>query len=141
MIFILGEILLHNLEITFVLVPKDNFFRGLFWFLCLSSFFPAKRLSISGRIIFATESNFRLTLLTSIEHECDKKRRKFNREINKKIECTSASANVCDTSNLVSISSTFYEQLLCPQILKAQKDSQVVNLFCAFGIRKCKSST
>jgi len=33
---------------------------------------------------------------------------------------------------LVSISSTFYKQLLRAQIPKAQKDSQVVSLFCAF---------
>ncbi len=39
----------------------------------------------------------------------------------------------------VSISSTFYKQFLCAQIKKAQKDSQVVSLFCAFGICACKS--
>ena len=37
-------------------------------------------------------------------------------------------------ARLGSISSMFYEQLLFPQIPKAQKDSQVVNLLCAFGI-------
>ncbi len=41
--------------------------------------------------------------------------------------------------NLVSISSTFYEQLLHAQIPNAQKDSQVVSLFCAFGICTSKS--
>ena len=39
----------------------------------------------------------------------------------------------------VSISPTFYEQLLRTQILKAQKDSQVKQLFCAFGIFARKS--
>jgi len=34
----------------------------------------------------------------------------------------------------VSISSTFNKQLLRVQILKAQKDRQVVSIFCAFGI-------
>jgi len=34
----------------------------------------------------------------------------------------------------VSISLTFYEQLLHMQIPKGQKDRQVVSLFCAFGI-------
>jgi len=37
-------------------------------------------------------------------------------------------------SLLGSISSTFYEQLLCVKILKGKKDSQVVSLFYAFGI-------
>jgi len=41
--------------------------------------------------------------------------------------------------NVVSIPSTFYEQLLHPQITKAQKDTQVVSLFCAFGICTSKS--
>jgi len=44
----------------------------------------------------------------------------------------------------VSISPTFYEQLLCPKITKipkAQKYSKVVSLFCAFGICACKSCT
>ncbi len=39
----------------------------------------------------------------------------------------------------VSILSTLYEQLLCMQIPKAQKNSQVISLFCAFGICKRKS--
>ncbi len=43
------------------------------------------------------------------------------------------------TSHLGSISSTFYKQLWSAQILKAQKDSQVVNLFYAFKICGCKS--
>jgi len=44
-------------------------------------------------------------------------------------------------TDLVSMSPIFYEQLLRMQIPKAQKDSQVVSLLCAFGIcgRKIRS--
>jgi len=41
--------------------------------------------------------------------------------------------------DLGSISSMFYEQLLCKQIQKFQKDWQLDCLFCAFGICACKS--
>jgi len=39
----------------------------------------------------------------------------------------------------VSISPTFYVQLLYMQIPKVQKDSKVVSIFCSFGICVCKS--
>ncbi len=45
----------------------------------------------------------------------------------------------CYKEDIMSISSMFYEQLLRVQILKAQKDSQVVSPFCAFGICAHKS--
>jgi hypothetical protein len=44
-----------------------------------------------------------------------------------------------DYCNQGSISSMLYKQLIHAQILKAQKDSQVVSLFCIFGIFSCKS--
>jgi len=58
----------------------------------------------------------------------------FRKKTNLKI------AKKYSTSGLqVSISSTFYEQLLRTQIQKAQKDSQVVNLFLRFwGLRMQK---
>ena len=40
-----------------------------------------------------------------------------------------------------SISPTFYAQLLCAQIPKAQKDSQVKQDFCTYGICARKSCT
>jgi len=46
-----------------------------------------------------------------------------------------ASAN----EDQVSISLTFYKQLLRVQIPKVQKDSQVVSIFCTFGIYEHKS--
>jgi hypothetical protein len=44
-----------------------------------------------------------------------------------------------DPGNQVSISSMFYQQILHAEIPKAQKNNQVVSLFCTFGIWVHKS--
>jgi len=39
----------------------------------------------------------------------------------------------------VTISATFYELILRGQIPEAQKDNQVISVYCTFGICVCKS--